>query len=132
MIYGSPPFQGITGGPLVKMQVIGSGTFDIPYPASVKAARKHNEEPTSPGTAPVVIPTEAIDSIQSCLAHRREDRLSIPSLLDHVFLKPKPGACEYHCFHHLSVLNDADINIRQQTLRQSDYPQTGVPFPSKI
>lgn len=133
MIYGSPPFQGVTGGPLVKMQVIGSGTFDIPYPASVTAARKHSEEPASPGAAPVVIPSEAIDTIQSCLAHRREDRLAIPALLEHVFLKPKPGGCELHLREHDMVLHQRLIdNVAQLHHHPSGCHQTGVRSQSKI
>jgi len=91
MIYGGPPFQGIPGGPLVKMQVIGSGTFEIPYPATVTATRKYNEEPASPSATPVTVPNEAIDTIQGCLTHSRDARLAIPALLEHAFLKPKPG-----------------------------------------
>jgi hypothetical protein len=91
MIYGGPPFQGIPGGPLVKMQVIGSGTFEIPYPATVTATRKYNEEPASPSATPVTVPSEAIDTIQGCLTHSRDARLAIPALLEHAFLKPKPG-----------------------------------------
>lgn len=88
MIYGSPPFQSITGGPLVKMQVIGAGTFNIPYPTSVTATRKHHDESTSTRAAPVCVPKNAIETIQSCLAQDRDERLTIPALLNHAFLKP--------------------------------------------
>jgi serine/threonine protein kinase len=72
----------------MKMQIIGSGTFQIPYPSSVTAARKHSEEPASPGTPPVSVPIDAIDSIRRCLQHDRNERMTIPELLDHAFLKP--------------------------------------------
>nr|XP_019047916.1 TTK protein kinase [Kwoniella bestiolae CBS 10118]OCF26846.1 TTK protein kinase [Kwoniella bestiolae CBS 10118] len=93
MIYGSPPFQHISGGPLAKMQVIADPRHFIDYPemavpkATVGLAL--DGHPTDPASLAVSVSPSAIDTMQRCLSYRKEHRLTIPELLHHEFLKPK-------------------------------------------
>ncbi|TYJ55279.1 hypothetical protein B9479_003998 [Cryptococcus floricola] len=93
MIYGSPPFQHITGGPLAKMGVIADANHRIAYPeiAVPKTAVGFGLDghPLDPASLAVPVSPEAIDSMQRSLAYRKEHRLTIPELLQHEFLKPK-------------------------------------------
>ena len=84
MIHGSPPFNGISGGPLAKMNVIADARHHIDYP-EVAITRGvgvgQNQH--------VTVPPEATDSIKRCLMYRKEQRLTIPELLQHEFLRPR-------------------------------------------
>ena len=86
MLYGQPPFQRIPGGPLPKMSAIADPGHRIDYRASVGSRSAQAKEDASQDTVP--IPPAAIDAIKRCLEYRKEDRLSIPDLLSHDFLKP--------------------------------------------
>ncbi|WWD06607.1 hypothetical protein V865_004700 [Kwoniella europaea PYCC6329] len=93
MIYGNPPFQHIGGGPLAKMQVIANPQHVIEYPevAVPKATVgvSLDGHPIDPASLAVSVAPAAIDTMQRCLAYRKEHRLTIPELLHHEFLKPK-------------------------------------------
>ncbi|WWC64160.1 uncharacterized protein I303_106768 [Kwoniella dejecticola CBS 10117] len=93
MIYGSPPFQHIGGGPLAKMQVIADPRHIIEYPEmaipKTTVVLGLDGHPIEPSSLAVSVSPEAIDSMQRCLAYKKEFRLTIPELLHHQFLKPK-------------------------------------------
>ncbi|OXH30896.1 serine/threonine-protein kinase TTK/MPS1 [Cryptococcus neoformans] len=93
MIYGSPPFQHVSGGPLAKMGVIADPNHVVTYPevAVPKAAVGFSLDghPTDPASLSVPVSPSAIDSMKRCLAYRKEHRLTIPELLQHEFLKPR-------------------------------------------
>nr|KIR45612.1 TTK protein kinase [Cryptococcus bacillisporus CA1280] len=93
MIYGSPPFQHISGGPLAKMGVIADPNHVVTYPevAVPKTAVGFSLDghPTDPASLSVPVSPSAIDSMKRCLAYRKEHRLTIPELLQHEFLKPR-------------------------------------------
>lgn len=89
MVYGSPPFQHIGGGPLPKMTTIADPSHKIDYP-TVAVPRP------IPGTSSeamqqfaVNVPRAAIDAMGRCLQYKKEHRLTIPELLSHEFLRPK-------------------------------------------
>lgn len=75
MIYGSPPFHHIPGGPLIKMNKIADPNFRIDYPSTTS-------------TNPTPVPPDAISAMQSCLEYNKDKRLTIPQLLAHSFLCP--------------------------------------------
>nr|KIR84067.1 TTK protein kinase [Cryptococcus tetragattii IND107] len=93
MIYGNPPFQHISGGPLAKMGVIADPNHVVTYPevAVPKTAVGFSLDghPTDPASLSVPVSPSAIDSMKRCLAYRKEHRLTIPELLQHEFLKPR-------------------------------------------
>jgi serine/threonine-protein kinase TTK/MPS1 len=80
MVYGAPPFQHIGGGPLPKMNAIADPSHRIDYPETAA--------PRSNSTLSVTVDPTAIDSMRRCLAYRKEQRLTIPELLTHEFLRP--------------------------------------------
>ncbi|ORX39001.1 kinase-like domain-containing protein [Kockovaella imperatae] len=82
MIYGHTPFSSIPGGPLPKMNAIADPNHKITYPDTA----------TPKGAAPdlaVAVNPAAIDTMRRCLCYNREQRLTIPELLHHEFLRPK-------------------------------------------
>lgn len=93
MIYGGPPFQHIAGGPLVKMNVIGSSTHTINYLDRVVAKVQVGPDGRAIETAEgeegtvVMIRRAAIDAMKSCLRYDKDARLTIPQLLEHSFFK---------------------------------------------
>ncbi|WVN87756.1 uncharacterized protein L203_102951 [Cryptococcus depauperatus CBS 7841] len=93
MIYGSPPFQHINGGPLAKMGAIANPNHSIIYPeeAVPKTAVGFglDGQPIDPKSLSVPVSPAAIDSMKRCLAYRKEHRLTIAELLQHEFLKPR-------------------------------------------
>jgi serine/threonine-protein kinase TTK/MPS1 len=85
MIYGNTPFQSITGGPLARMSAIADPNHRIDYPEQAIP-----KLPVSRGDHfAVTVPPSAMDSMQRCLMYRREQRLTIPELLQHEFLRPR-------------------------------------------
>lgn len=89
MVYGSPPFHHIPGGPLIKMNKIADPNFQIDYP-STSTSRPHSDaESVTAG-----VPPEAIRAMRSCLEYNKDRRLTIPQLLLQDFLSPlrKPSA----------------------------------------
>jgi serine/threonine-protein kinase TTK/MPS1 len=86
MIYGNPPFHHISGGPLAKMTYVGDPKHRIEYPEV--AVPKLGAGQPNPSLAVTVLPS-AIDSMKRCLMYRKEQRLTIPELLQHDFLRPK-------------------------------------------
>ena len=90
MIYGNPPFQHIGGGPLPKMNAIADPSHHIDYPALAipKYATGPDGNPVDPNSLAVTVNPSAIDTMQRCLAYRKEHRLTIPELLQHDFLRP--------------------------------------------
>lgn len=91
MVYGSPPFQHIPGGPLSKMQVIADPNHRVEYPdtAIPRGATGAHGEAVDPATLAVKVMPSAIDTMRSCLAYSKEQRLTIPALLEHEFLRPR-------------------------------------------
>ncbi|KAK1922453.1 kinase-like domain-containing protein [Papiliotrema laurentii] len=99
MIYGSPPFNHITGGPLPKMTAIANPSHVISFPLMAKpqATMTRNGQMTDPSSLAVRVNPAALDTMKRCLAYRKEERLTIPELLNHHFLRPQsfgvpPGA----------------------------------------
>ncbi|WOO83461.1 Serine/threonine-protein kinase mph1 [Vanrija pseudolonga] len=86
MIYGSPPFHHITAGPLAKMNAIADPSYRITYPPTAIAKTSSLPGQPSPTSVPVVVPTTAISTMRSCLAYNKDNRLTIPKLLQHDFL----------------------------------------------
>lgn len=86
MIYGSPPFHHITAGPLAKMNAIADPSYRITYPSTAIAKTSSLPGQPSPASVPVVVPTTAISTMRSCLAYNKDNRLTIPKLLQHDFL----------------------------------------------
>lgn len=84
MVYGQLPFQHIPGGPLPKMNYIADPSHVIDYPAQATPKGLQNPEAYA-----VDVPPAAIDAMQRCLCYRKEQRLTIPELLVHEFLRPK-------------------------------------------
>lgn len=88
MIYGSPPFQYINGGPLPKMNAIADPSHRIDYPSKAVC------RPMAADARPiaVIIPVAAVASMRSCLNYNKDHRLTIPQLLEHEFLSPSRSA----------------------------------------
>lgn len=91
MVYGSPPFSHVQGGPLSKMNVIANPAHRIDYPniAIPRGATGVNGEAVDPASMAVKVMPSAIDSMRACLAYDKEERLTIPALLEHEFLQPR-------------------------------------------
>lgn len=91
MVYGSPPFQHIQGGPLTKMNVIADPNHRIEYPtiAVPRGATGPQGEPVDPNSLAVPVMPSAVDTMRACLAYHKEERLTIPALLEHDFLQPR-------------------------------------------
>ena len=91
MIYGSPPFNHITGGPLPKMTAIANPSHVISFPLMAKpqATMTRNGQMTDPSSLAVRVNPAALDTMKRCLAYRKEERLTIPELLNHHFLRPQ-------------------------------------------
>ena len=89
MIYGSPPFQHIGGGPLPKMNAIANASHIIDFPThAVPKPTPGRDEGAAAEWSIRVLPS-AIDVMERCLKYRKEFRLTIPELLEHEFLKPR-------------------------------------------
>lgn len=83
MIYGSPPFQHISGGPLSKMNTIADPNHRINYPSHAVS----RPTPVMGSTAQpleVPVPTEVIATMHGSLVYDKEKRLTIPQLLNMV------------------------------------------------
>lgn len=91
MVYGSPPFAHIPGGPLTKMGLIADPNHRVDYPAIAvpRGATSPQGQPVDPASLSVRVMPAAIESMKSCLAYDKDKRLTIPKLLDHQFLQPK-------------------------------------------
>jgi serine/threonine protein kinase len=87
MIYGNPPFHGISGGAMVKMQVIGSGQHVIEFPERIVSKITEPSDGRVVSTQQVSIPYSARHTMRSCLSYEKESRLTIEELLAHNFLK---------------------------------------------
>lgn len=87
MIYGNPPFHGISGGAMIKMQVIGSGQHVIEFPERVVSKITDPSDGRVVSTQQVSIPYSARHTMRSCLSYQKESRLTIEELLSHNFLK---------------------------------------------
>jgi serine/threonine-protein kinase TTK/MPS1 len=90
MVYGACPFQHVTGGPLVKMNYIANPNNKIAYPsvAVSRTAVNPDGKPIDPTDLSVPVREAAIDAMMGCLAYNKEERLTIPELLQHEFLQP--------------------------------------------
>lgn len=86
MVYGSPPFHHIPGGPLIKMNKIADPSFRIDYPATSTSGSSLHASASQPVS--VSVPPEAIAAMRSCLEYNKDRRLTIPQLLGHEFLAP--------------------------------------------
>jgi serine/threonine-protein kinase TTK/MPS1 len=93
MIYGSAPFAHIPGGPLTKMNYIADPNHRVEYPATAiprgAPATDQQGQAVDPATMAVTVMPTAIDAMKGCLAYGRDDRLTIPKLLEHEFLQPR-------------------------------------------
>lgn len=87
MIYGSPPFQHIGGGPLPKMNAIANSAYVIDYPSHAVPKPAPGRDEPAPEWSIRVLPS-AIDVMQGCLKYKKEFRFTIPDLLVHEFLIP--------------------------------------------
>ena len=85
MIYGNPPFASIPGGPLPKMNAIADPSYQIHYPEKTAPKVSATSEPLPE----VAVNPAAIDSMRRCLAYKKDQRLTIPELLHHEFLRPR-------------------------------------------
>lgn len=90
MIYGSAPFAHIPGGPLTKMNCIADPKHRIEYPAEAipRGATSQQGQPVDPQSMAVAVMPSAIDTMRHCLAYNKDQRLTIPKLLEHEFLQP--------------------------------------------
>ncbi len=96
MVYGNPPFAQIGGGPLPKMNAIADPSHRITYSdtAVPKPGISSDERSHDPSSSAVLVDPTAIDSMKRCLTYRKEQRLTIPELLQHEFLRPQAkGKC---------------------------------------
>jgi serine/threonine-protein kinase TTK/MPS1 len=91
MIYGSAPFAHIPGGPLTKMNYIADANHRIEYPAQAipRGATGQQGQSADPAKMAVTVMPSAIDTMRHCLAYSKDDRLTIPRLLEHEFLQPR-------------------------------------------
>ena len=91
MVYGNPPFAHIGGGPLPKMNAIADPSYRITYTetATSKAVIGPDGKSNHPSHLSVTVDPKAIDSMKRCLTYRKEQRLTIPELLQHEFLRPQ-------------------------------------------
>ncbi|KAJ9106150.1 hypothetical protein QFC21_001293 [Naganishia friedmannii] len=110
MIYGNPPFHGIAGGAMIKMQVIGSGQHVIDFPERVTSKITDPQEGRVVNTQQISIPYSARHTMRSCLSYRKEDRLAIPELLGHNFLKSGQDS--------VPELSDDQILMTQSQMRR--------------
>jgi serine/threonine-protein kinase TTK/MPS1 len=90
MIYGSAPFAHIPGGPLTKMNYIADSNHRVEYPAEAipRGATGQQGQAVDPASMAVRVMPSAIDTMRHCLAYSKDDRLTIPRLLEHEFLQP--------------------------------------------
>lgn len=86
MVYGTLPFSHIAGGPLSRMNYIADPRHVINYP---ELAIPKVSTGIDPHTMAVKVMPSAIDSMQRCLAYSKDDRYTIPELLNHEFLRPR-------------------------------------------
>ncbi|KAJ9124110.1 hypothetical protein QFC22_000905 [Naganishia vaughanmartiniae] len=110
MIYGNPPFHGIAGGAMIKMQVIGSGQHVIDFPERVTSKITDPQEGRVINTQQISIPYSARHTMRSCLSYGKEDRLAIPELLAHNFLKSGQDS--------VPELSDDQILMTQSQMRR--------------
>ena len=91
MVYGNPPFAQIGGGPLPKMNAIADPSHRITYPETAipKSSIGVDGSVNDPSSLAVLVDPTAIDSMKRCLSYRKEQRLTIPELLVHEFLRPR-------------------------------------------
>lgn len=91
MVYGSPPFQHVQGGPLSKMNVIADPNHTVEYPATAvpRGSTGLQGQAVDPKTLEVRVMPSAIETMRSCLAYNKDKRLTIPQLLQHEFLQPR-------------------------------------------
>lgn len=87
MVYGNPPFHGVSGGAMVKMQVIGSGQHVIEFPERAVSKITDAQDGRVIHTQQISIPYSARHTMRSCLSYQKDNRLTIPELLSHNFLK---------------------------------------------
>lgn len=73
------------------MQVIADPNHRVEYPdiAIPRGATGQHGEAVDPTTLAVKVMPSAIDTMRSCLAYNKEQRLAIPALLRHDFLQPR-------------------------------------------
>lgn len=88
MIYGSLPFNHIVGGPLAKMNAIANPEHRIDYP-SIATPKLPPGSTLKPEDLAVPVLPSAIDVMRRCMTYRKEQRLTIPELLRHEFLRPR-------------------------------------------
>lgn len=93
MIYGNLPFGHFGGGPLAKMTAIANPNHRIDYPAMATPKLPPGSTLQAEDLAVPVLPS-AIDTMKRCLMYRKEQRLTIPELLRHEFLRPRE-ICEW-------------------------------------
>jgi hypothetical protein len=117
MIYGNPPFHGIAGGAMIKMQVIGSGQHVIDFPERVTSKITDPQEGRVINTQQISIPYSARHTMRSCLSYRKEDRLAIPELLAHNFLKSGQDSGErFCCLKIMAFLTLLDSQFRSSAM----------------
>ncbi len=90
MVYGQCPFQHVAGGPLVRMNFIANPNSKIAFPsvAVSRTAVDPDGKPIDPTDLSVPVREAAIDSMRGCLTYNKDERLTIPELLQHGFLLP--------------------------------------------
>lgn len=89
MIYGSPPFQHIGGGPLPKMNAIANASYVIDYPTHAIPKPTPGRDDAAAAEWSIRVLPSAIHVMQGCLKYKKEGRFTIPELLVHEFLKPE-------------------------------------------
>ena len=93
---------------MVKMQVIGSGQHVIEFPERAVTKIIDAKDGRMVHTQHVSIPYSARQTMRSCLSYQKDNRLTIPELLSHNFLKSGHDSGRPHS----SLDARSDINER--------------------
>jgi serine/threonine-protein kinase TTK/MPS1 len=72
------------------MNCIADPKHRIDYPAEAipRGATSQQGQPVDPQSMAVAVMPSAIDTMRHCLAYSKDERLTIPKLLEHEFLQP--------------------------------------------
>jgi len=76
---------------MTKMSYIADANHRIDYPSQAipRGATGHQTQDSDPASMAVIVMPSAIDTMRHCLAYSKDDRLTIPRLLEHEFLQPR-------------------------------------------
>ena len=79
------------------MKAIADSSHQIAYPETAvpKTVIDSQGRPSDAAVSAIIVDPTSIDSMKRCLAYKKDQRLTIPELLHHEFLRPQAkGTCK--------------------------------------